>query len=294
VLTYGNKASDKGRVTKYTIDAVLADVYLWMEKYDECIAACDKLINSGQFGLISGDGNWFTTLYYTGNSNESVFEFQFDSQALNPFYALFFTSRRRYEASGLVMEEMYTIDFEHEDSVDIRGASAAVRVSDNTIWKHIGSDYNSAVTQDASFKHWIVYRYADILLMKAEALNQKGKGQDALDIVYRIRQRGHALSATDTKPGAEDKNEVADFILAERAREFAFEGKRWYDVLRNSKRNNYERLDDVLLKMIAKTVPVDRQQSALAKYRDHNSHYSPIYLYELQTDKNLVQNPFYQ
>jgi hypothetical protein len=172
--------------------------------------------------------------------------------------------------------------------------NAAVRVSDNTIWKHIGSDYNSAVAPDASFKHWIVYRYADILLMKAEALNQKGKGQDALDIVYRIRQRGHALSATDTKPGAEDKNEIADFILAERAREFAFEGKRWYDVLRNAKRNNYERLEDVLLKMIAKTVPADRQQSALAKYRDHNSHYSPIYLYELQTDKNLVQNPFYQ
>jgi tetratricopeptide (TPR) repeat protein len=293
VTTYGNKANDKGRVTKYTANSILADVYLWMEKYDESIAACNKIINAGQFGLIAGNSSWFSTLYYSGNSNEAIFEFQFDNQALNPFYGLFMTSRRRYEASGLVMEEMYTIDYEHEDSVDLRGTGAAVRVSDNTIWKSVGVDYNTAVTQDASYNHWIVYRYADILLMKAEALNQKGQGQDALDIVYRIRERGHALSATDTKPGADDKDAVADFILAERAREFAFEGKRWYDILRNAKRSNYERIN-VLLDMIAKTVPVDRQQSALAKYKDHNSHYSPIYLYELQTDKNLVQNPFYQ
>jgi hypothetical protein len=81
--------------------------------------------------------------------------------------------------------------------------------------------------------------------------------------------------------------------LEERAREFAFEGKRWYDVLRNAKRNNYKRLD-ILLNMVASTVPGNLQQSAIAKTKDPNSHYFPIYQYELQTDKNLVQNPFYK
>ena len=49
VFTYNNKAADKGRITKYTINAILADVYLWMEKYPESVAECNKIINSNQF-----------------------------------------------------------------------------------------------------------------------------------------------------------------------------------------------------------------------------------------------------
>lgn len=293
VLSYGSKTSDKGRITKYTVSAILADVYLWMDKYDDCIAACNKVINAGQFGLITGNDSWVTNLFYTGNSNESIFEFQFDNQALNPFYSLFLTTRRRYQAAGAVMDDMYTIDYVNEDSVDIRGAGASIRTSDNTIWKHVAYNRSTAVTQDASFNHWIVYRYSDVLLMKAEALNQTNKGQEALDIVYKVRERAHALISSDARPDAADKNAVADFILAERGREFAFEGKRWYDILRNAKRDNYARLD-LLLAIIAKTVTPDRQQSAINKYKDYNSHYLPIYIYELQTDKNLVQNPYYQ
>ncbi|MEI9808539.1 MAG: hypothetical protein WDO16_12080 [Bacteroidota bacterium] len=45
-------ASDKGRITRYTVNAIQADVYLWMEKYPECVTACNKIINSNQFGLI--------------------------------------------------------------------------------------------------------------------------------------------------------------------------------------------------------------------------------------------------
>jgi hypothetical protein len=86
---------------------------------------------------------------------------------------------------------------------------------------------------------------------------------------------------------------MESYILQERQREFAFEGKRWYDVLRNAKRNNYQGLD-YLMKMAAISVPSDRQQAALNKLRDKNSHYMPIYLYELQTNKLLVQNPFYK
>ena len=80
VTTYGNVASDKGRVTKYTINAILADVYLWMNRYTDCMAECDKIINSNQFGLVSGQNasSWFSALYVNGNSPESIFEFQYD------------------------------------------------------------------------------------------------------------------------------------------------------------------------------------------------------------------------
>ena len=102
----------------------------------------------------------------------------------------------------------------------------------------------------------------------------------------------NALPATALTPDPADVNAVSDYILAERAREFAFEGKRWFDLLRFAKRNNYARLD-ILLDLVTRSVPSDRQQSAIAKFKDFNSHYLPINSGELQDDPNLVQNPFY-
>src|SRR5450755_3556028 len=43
-LTYGDVASDKGRITRYTINAIQADVYLWMDDYNDALAACNKVI----------------------------------------------------------------------------------------------------------------------------------------------------------------------------------------------------------------------------------------------------------
>ncbi len=295
VLTYGNNASDKGRITRYTINAIQADVNLWMDNYAACITACDKIINSNRFGLIDGTSSnaWFTNLYATGNSNESIFEFQFDQQKLNTLYPMLMTSRRRFLANPSVMDQVFTVDFIVPENKDIRGDGASVRSTDGAIWKYIGLNNTTARAQEESYAHWFVYRFADILLMKAEALNESGNGQAALDLVYRIRTRARALDATNNNPTPTDKEDVAVFILEERQREFAFEGKRWYDLLRNAKRNNYQR-QSLLLNMVASTVPPDRQQSAIAKFRDKNSHYFPIYSYELQTDKLLVQNPFYR
>jgi starch-binding outer membrane protein, SusD/RagB family len=292
VFTYGNKAADKGRITKYTINAILADVYLWMEKYAESVAECNKIINSGQFGLLQGDAAWFNNLYAVGNSNESIFEFQFDVQKLNPFYRMFVLARR-WQSSSRVLDDMYTVDLVDDTKKDIRGEGSALRAADATIWKFVASDFNSLKSIDQSYTHWFVYRYADILLMKAEALNQLGQGAEALPLIYQIRTRAGALVATDLNPSPSDKNGIADFILEERAREFAFEGKRWYDVLRNAKRNNYERAT-ILSDMVANSVPSDRQQAALNKYKDKNSHYFPIYIYEIQTNKLLLQNSFYK
>jgi hypothetical protein len=297
VLSFGDKASDKGKITRYTVNAIQADVYLWMEKYPECIAACNKIINSNQFGLIDGtvSGTWFNTLYVNGNSNESIFEFQFDNQRQNTFFNLLGASNRQLSANPLVLTDYFNVDFVNPLNIDIRGDGASARSTDNMIWKYSGLA-NDNRTQRPSTQysaHWFVYRYADVLLMKAEAANQMGNGQDALDLITRVRNRAAALAITNPNPGASDKEGIAQFILDERSREFAFEGKRWYDLLRNAKRNNYQNLN-LLLQMVASTVPPDRQQSAIAKFMDKNSHYFPIYYYELQTDDQLVQNPFYR
>ncbi|MGV3764971.1 MAG: RagB/SusD family nutrient uptake outer membrane protein [Chitinophagaceae bacterium] len=293
VTDHGSRAANKGRITQYTVNALLADVYLWMDRYEDALAACDKIISSGQFGLVQGTSSWFQTLYANGNSSESIFEFQFDQQKLNPFYNMFTTSRRTWAASFRVMEEFYTIDLLDANNKDIRGEGASVRSLDGAIWKFIGFDDNTLKAADQSFTHWIVYRYADVLMMKAEALNELGRGQEALDIVYTVRNRARALAATDLNPGPDDNDAVADFILAERAREFSFEGKRWYDILRFSKRDSYRR-KTILLDMVSESAPTDRQQSAITKYQDTLSHYFPIYFYEIQTNVLLKQNPFYE
>jgi len=295
VTDYGDRASNKGRITKAAINAIQADVYLWLEKYPECVAACNKVINTNSFGLISGtDANiWYQTLYVNGNSNESIFELQFDQQKLNPFYILFNTTQKKFLASSIVMDEIYTVDFTDPLKFDIRADGAAVRSTDQLIWKYLGLSNTALRAQEESYAHWIMYRYADILLMKAEAQNQLGNGQDALDLINFIRARARALVSTAANPAPSDKVAIAEYVLKERAREFAFEGKRWFDLLRNARRSNYQRLD-LLLDVVSGTVPPNRQQSAIAKFKDKNCHYLPILSYELTTNKALVQNPFYK
>ena len=296
VTSYGSQASDKGRVTLYLVNALQADVYLWMDKYNECITACNKIINSNKFGLIDGSSPdvWFNTLYGVGNSNEGIFELQFDKQALNSFYELLQSPRRHLVATPAVLDEFYTVDpVDPVANKDIRADGGSVRSTDGMIWKYAGWNTTSARATAESYAHWIVYRYADILLMKAEALNETSNGQGALDLITQVRNRARALPASGANPSPSDRFGIEDFILLERAREFAFEGKRWFDLLRFSKRNKYERLQ-ILLDVVSKTVPPDRQQSAIAKIKDKNSHYLPVYFYELQTDKLLVQNPFYK
>ena len=129
--------------------------------------------------------------------------------------------------------------------------------------------------------------------MKAEALAELGQGPDAITIINDIRTKRNAIAVTAQNVNPTIKSDVIDYILAERSREFAFEGKRWFDVLRNAKRNNYERIE-LLINMALSSAPANQQQSIAAKLRDPNSHYLPINDYEMYTNKALIQNPFYK
>jgi len=291
-VLYSDMASTKGRITRFTVNAIQADVYLWNDQYDSCVIACDKIINSGYFGLLEPDDFWFENLFVNGNSIESIFELQFSPQKLNPYYSLL--KRNKYlRASPLAIEDFFPEDLNTEpDSVDIRTDGASYKLGDNyTIWKYIGRTRDEARIESESDANWIVYRFAEILLFKAEALNHLGLGTEALALVNTIRQRAHASKASGGG-GSTDERSLSEFILNERCREFAYEGKRWYDVLRLAKRNNYEQLDQ-LLTMVLRAAPSDKQVSISNKYRDINSHYLPIYYTELQANPALEQNPFY-
>jgi len=294
-VSYVDRASDRGRINRFTVNALQADVALWMDNYADCITACDKIINSGKYGLVPGDANWFTNLYVNGNSVEGIFEIQFDSQQLNPYFALFApTVKNQYRSDPNIIDNYYTTDPLVATNVDIRGIDVAVHLADQSIYKFIAFNPNSLRTIDVSYAHWIVYRYADVLLMKAEAcINTTGRGQDALDLINQIRTRAHALPTSALSPSVNDVNGLTTYLVAERAREFAFEGKRWYDLLRNAKRNSFARLD-LLQAAAQESVNGLYQQSVLAKIKDPNFLYFPVPKYDLQNDPNLVQNPFYK
>ncbi|MBN1926378.1 MAG: RagB/SusD family nutrient uptake outer membrane protein [Prolixibacteraceae bacterium] len=99
----------------------------------------------------------------------------------------------------------------------------------------------------------ILYRSADIHLLFAEALNRSGFSDIALAILnegyteytnwgYNLGVRGRVYLDPKTVPdGVDMVNYVEDLIIEERARELAFEGKRWIDLMRVARRrgNSY-------------------------------------------------------
>ncbi len=292
-LTYGVTAAfNKGRVTKYGANAILADVYLWMDKYTEAAAECDKIINGNAFRLVAG--NQFYNIFLTGASDETIFELQYDQQILNPFFNMHTPAQKRWGGAIHLPDQVFGLDLVNATpQLDFRGENAAFREGDFSIWKYVGADNNgdNFRTIDQSFAPWVFYRYADALLMKAEAINQLNQPLEASRLVKTIRERARAL---DILPmDSTDKAAMANFILEERQREFAFEGKRWYDLLRHAKRDNYAELN-LLTTAASFSIAPSLQQAAFNKLKDPNSHYMPIYFYEISSNPLLIQNPFYR
>lgn len=85
------------------------------------------------------------------------------------------------------------------------------------------TDYNAFKDGKLMDNDWVVFRYADALLMKAEALLRTGKDGDALDLVNEVRSRAGA---------SELETLTLDILLEERLREFAWEGLRRQDLVR--------------------------------------------------------------
>ncbi|HMH23660.1 MAG TPA: RagB/SusD family nutrient uptake outer membrane protein [Puia sp.] len=75
--------------------------------------------------------------------------------------------------------------------------------------------------------NWMVYRYADVLLMLAESLNEQGRTADALPWLNKVRARVNLPPSTAT-----GQDSVRTIIAHERRVELAFENHRWFDLLR--------------------------------------------------------------
>lgn len=326
-FTYDKREENKGRFTVWSLKALLADLYLWKGDYENCIKQTSQVINSGQFTLVpvrstpvevedvignvytvyypsEGDvDNLFLNMYVNGNSIESIFELQFGDDYENPFWSYF------NPTSGVLGVNTETISPQglflpsnlDRGWFDIRGEG--VDYKQGLIWKWIGLSRTTYIYRNngESFSNWIFYRLADVMLMEAEALNQLGKETNdqeklkaSLALVKQIRSRACAPESTEMISDEEiiDAETLERYILEERARELAHEGKRWFDVLRNAKRNNYAG-KHYLTEMALYVASPDKVYSLQTKWEDANSHYLPVNESELRTNPNLKQNPFY-
>lgn len=270
-----------GRANKYSIMTLLADVYLWNEQYQECINYCDSVINSGLFSL--EDNNTWFRIYYPGNSpTEAIMEFQYNDKLdnqNNPVYDNLITT---YGSTGVQLNsKKTTVLLNREDARNFQGKTA--------IWKYRGKDALGLVERVSTERdaNWIIYRYADILLMKAEACIELNRPEAANALI-----RETLLRAGMPYEENFDKKGLRTALLDEKGREFLLEGKRWFDLLRAAKRNNFQN-KQIIIDMILSGADIKQQAILKTKVYDTLSYYLPIAEHELIYNQNLVQNPYY-
>ena len=125
----------------------------------------------------------------------------------------------------------------------------------------------------------IVLRYADVLLMAAEAMNELSYGDElALEYLNKVRARSHAKIYTYSELDSQEK--FRDALALERRLELAFENHRWFDLVRTGKA-----LETVNANNGGSVLKVDAKQHQLL---------FPIPQNQIDASANkLIQNPGY-
>jgi hypothetical protein len=238
-----NKATQTpGRVTSGTARMLLADVYIWQKQW--ALAETQLTGLSSEYSLMPNYSD--ITDPAKKNNAESIFEIQFSSASTDFSHCVAYTMipipfradsikvltgvsnpqamtagegmciptpelLSKYEAGD--KRKAATIKMVHDAS----GVSAPMCVK----YLHTHSLYQQ--TGD----NMPVYRYAEALLFLAEAVNEQGRLSEALGYLNQVRTRAGLANST-----AATQADIRDAIMKERQVEFAFEGKRWFDLVR--------------------------------------------------------------
>lgn len=306
--TYENDWETKGRVTKWALYALMADACLWSEDYETCKTYCDLILNANTSGeqfyprFLKNSQNWYS-IFYPGNSNESILELNWDyelAKETNNFSSSLFPMGSN---KGLMFTTAASTKLEEESMNttavgDRKGRTElATYVSYNGVkylWKYYGNDVADIeggvrLHQDANF---ILYRVAEIILMKAQADAMTGNISEAIDLVNQIRQRAGLSEISDEEKQNYDEETTLEEILDQKEMEFFGEAKRWYDLLwlarvRDHKYKN-KAIDDICEGN--QTTKAEWIKSALI---DNYAWYIPLPQNDIEHNQLLVQNPYY-
>lgn len=232
--------ANTGRVTKGAALSLLGKVYLTRKEYTEAVTTLQKVLPLG-YALLSDYEDVFDPA--KKNHAESIFDIQFQGDNLLGEQSNFIYTFAPRESAGAV------INFSGQNaggwnipSKDIIGAYEAGDLRKDVSLKEgytnlqgvyipvpFINKYNHPHTiRGATNDNWPVIRYADVLLMLAEAINeQSGPTTEAYGYLNEIRVRAGLPGLSGL-----DKNTFRNAVLKERRIELAFENHRWFDLLR--------------------------------------------------------------
>ncbi|MEJ2584141.1 MAG: RagB/SusD family nutrient uptake outer membrane protein [Robiginitalea sp.] len=253
--------TETGRATKGAAQALLGKVYLYQEKFPEAASVLEDLINNGPYDLVED----YTTLFENDNENnvESVFEVQYTDvegagfgclQCSEGNVAVGFNGIRNY--SGPEFESGFSFNvptqevYEGFEPGDVR---RDVAILDIEAWaaendgvsyvegfEHTGYFNRKYLprqgglnTPDANLtkpNNYRAIRYADVLLMAAEALNRGGISDERARIYLNEVRRRASLPEIQAA-GAQ----LTTAIYRDRRAELVGEGHRFFDLVRTER-----------------------------------------------------------
>ncbi|RHR60712.1 RagB/SusD family nutrient uptake outer membrane protein [Parabacteroides sp. AF17-28] len=276
--------AEDGRATQGAAKALLGKVYMTLHKYAEAEAILGEVINSGRYGLLENtagslniDGYKEVFSPVNHNSKEGIFEIQFlkGGYGEGSNYANNFAP----ENSGTNVVTVGGTGGNNIPEMDIYNAyeegdlrrdfSMSLGYNDNRkndewvesryVRKFMDVPYQG---NDAS-NNYPVIRYADVILMYAEALNQNGKTAEACKYLNMTRRRGFGYQTTETSPvdlQTTDKTQFERMVEQERRVELAFENHRWFDLIRTGRAVEVMKSKGFSLNETNLTCPIPQKQ----------------------------------
>lgn len=218
-------SADMGRATSGAAKALLGKVYLTFHKWTEAKDILSQLI--GKYQLVSPIAQVFDV--DNKNNNEIIFAVHFnkeiEGEGHSYWYNLTNASDDTNQTSSLL--NTFPTGDARKDLITYVQVEKNVRLMNkfydtkSSTFKTVGNDQ-------------ILLRYADVLLMHAEALNEiqydASEGSLALKYLNAVRQRAGISNLTVKQLPTQEKFRKG--ILVERQREFPYEGQRWFDLVR--------------------------------------------------------------
>ncbi len=234
--------TDKGRATTYAASALLARIYLQWGKPNDALVACNKVM--GKFKLYDDYSKIFLPAY-KNEEYENIFEVQFKHSGSwgqeGSIQANYWGPRgvggpTQFGGWGGFGPTQYIYDsFESKDKrreAFFITEHKGVIQSPPCCKKYIDPEFGNVIEDDGL--NFRMIRYADVLLMKAEALNAlNDNSDDKYNCINEVRSRAGIdpiLKSQDLS-----KEQFADILLEERLHELCFEHLRRWDLLRFGK-----------------------------------------------------------
>lgn len=219
LLPLSYAAADQGRATKGATQALLARIYLHTKEYTNVVEYADKVIHSNLYQLDTDYETFFDTRKV---SQENIFVINFKSGTNSEGYPF---SNVNHDYDNTASYDLMNY-YKNDPRLNFNVAPTAI----NTFYSK--KIHNTLVNNDNTINvRIIILRYADVLLMKAEALNNLSyPATDALQLMNTVRKRSglNELMFTDLA----SKEQFQDKLMDERRIEFAFENLRWFDLVR--------------------------------------------------------------